>query len=495
MEIEEIIDFIMNLSSFGKQFFAFFVASCFLWLVWFLFTPSTPNFKGNGFRAFGIAYCCVILCTLQAAIPCLVLGGLMYKPIKEYVKNHIKDSEEYNTGKNLIDARLKNQELVKRKIHLETQLEHLSENKERLEKEIAKLNDRLVFQRKLDESKIMNAIAEKEREQNLQAKHVIALMETAKSNLSALPYMARIIADFDTRNLEIFARQLDWGDNQERKRKVRSLRELRKETAEMVAHYKEAEYKLAYAMEMFPALEDFFDTDSQDVPELKLSDLEEEGNHDRVRDYLSADEYCQLSSAERSQLALDRYRTSYRKSKWQVGRDYETYVGYRYESKGYHVDYYGIRNGLEDLGRDLIVTGNGQTLIVQCKYWSAKKVIREKHIAQLFGTTACYCYENNLPKNQVVGVLVTNITVSDTAKKFADYLGIRIAEQFPLGDYPCIKCNINRSAEGGTTYIYHLPFDQQYDTCVISGPGEFMAMTAAEAEEAGFRRAYRWHNK
>ena len=320
-------------------------------------------------------------------------------------------------------------------------------------------------------------------------------MEAAKSSLTALPYMAKIIADFDTRNLEILARQLDWGENQERKKKVRSLLELRRETADMLAHYKEAEYKLAYAIAMFPALADFLDADSQCIPELRLSDLTGESNQDRVRNYLSDEEYRKLPSAERNQLALDRYRASRRKTNWQIGRDYEMYVGYKYEQKGYRVDYHGVRKGLEDLGRDLIAVGKGQTLIIQCKYWSSSKTIHEKHITQLYGTMVCYCYENNLPRDQVLGVLVTNIKISDTARKFAEYLGIGIAEEFPLGEYPCIKCNINRSAEGKTTCIYHLPFDQQYDSCVISGPGEFMAMTTAEAEAAGFRRAYRWHSQ
>ena len=40
--------------------------------------------------------------------------------------------------------------------------------------------------------------------------------------------------------------------------------------------------------------------------------------------------------------------------------------------------------------------------------------------------------------------------------------------------------------------IYHLPFDQQYDRCIINEPGEFYASTVAEAEKAGFRRAMRW---
>ena len=36
--------------------------------------------------------------------------------------------------------------------------------------------------------------------------------------------------------------------------------------------------------------------------------------------------------------------------------------------------------------------------------------------------------------------------------------------------------------------------DQQYDTAIIEPhKGEFYAMTVAEAEKAGFRRAFRWH--
>ena len=54
---------------------------------------------------------------------------------------------------------------------------------------------------------------------------------------------------------------------------------------------------------------------------------------------------------------------------------------------------------------------------------------------------------------------------------------------------PRIKCNISRGGER----IYHLPFDQQYDTTVITpNTGELWAQTVAEAETAGFRRAWRW---
>jgi hypothetical protein len=41
--------------------------------------------------------------------------------------------------------------------------------------------------------------------------------------------------------------------------------------------------------------------------------------------------------------------------------------------------------------------------------------------------------------------------------------------------------------------IYHLPFDQQYDTTKVTKPrGEFYCATVQEAEDAGFRRAFRY---
>lgn len=317
--------------------------------------------------------------------------------------------------------------------------------------------------------------------------------DAARSNLLALPYMSAIIADFETRGLDILIDKLDWGHNQERAKKVKSLREIKKETAELLAHYKESEYQLEYAIQMFPALESFLNTDYRDIKDVHI-DLDTESSSDRVRDYLSPEEYAQLSSVQRNQLALDRYRDSHRKSNWQIGRDYELYVGHKYSLKGYAIDYYGSYNGLEDLGRDLIASKGNLRLIIQCKYWSSKKQIHEKHINQLYGTMVCYRFENNLPEECVRGILVTNITVSPTARKFAHYLGIEVVENFALGDYPCIKCNINYNECGELTKIYHLPFDQQYDSCKIDAPGEFYATTVAEAEQAGFRRAFRWHN-
>lgn len=80
--------------------------------------------------------------------------------------------------------------------------------------------------------------------------------------------------------------------------------------------------------------------------------------------------------------------------------------------------------------------------------------------------------------------------LSERAHEFARMLEITVEESVPLDDYPRIKCNI---AQSSGDRIYHLPFDQQYDTTVIEpARGELYAASVAEAEELGFRRAWRW---
>ena len=78
------------------------------------------------------------------------------------------------------------------------------------------------------------------------------------------------------------------------------------------------------------------------------------------------------------------------------------------------------------------------------------------------------------------------------AKRMAEYLGILYMENKEMGEYRCIKCNIGKDEFGNPTKIYHLPFDQQYDSTKINKRDEFMARTVAEAEAKGFRRALKW---
>jgi hypothetical protein len=127
---------------------------------------------------------------------------------------------------------------------------------------------------------------------------------------------------------------------------------------------------IKYYEALFPWLSDFV---GENIDELLVQALEQAGEEedDPVRIYLTQGEYEKLSSTERNQRALDRY-LSKKKTSWQIGRDYERYIGYLYEQKGFSVYYQGIEKGLEDLGRDLICKKGEQVEIIQCKYWKVE---------------------------------------------------------------------------------------------------------------------------
>ncbi len=264
---------------------------------------------------------------------------------------------------------------------------------------------------------------------------------------------------------------------------------------------------IKYYEALFPWLPEFVGEDLDELIEsVTHKEIQESAQDDPVMFYLTKGEYEKLSAAERNQKALDRY-WSKKKSSWEIGRDYERYIGYLYEQDGYSVYYKGIEAGLEDLGRDLIAKKNNEIRVIQCKYWAQHKTIHEKHICQLFGTTLKYWLEQKkiLQKNQaeflialikedeIRGVFVTSTSLSDVAKEFAVELGIQVREKFPFEEYPSIKCNVSkRTGEK----IYHLPMDQQYDRTVIEEErSECYVRTVAEAEKLGFRRAWRWRGE
>lgn len=228
--------------------------------------------------------------------------------------------------------------------------------------------------------------------------------------------------------------------------------------------------------------------DLPDQNDLQLfKEYTEEERQDEVINYLTKEEYRKLSSAARNQLALDRFWQR-PKSNWLLGKLYERYIGFLYEQKGFKVQYFGITERYEDLGRDLICTKGSEIHIVQCKNWSQFKTIYEKHIFQLFGTY--FEFKDKYPSAQVVPVFYSSTQLSEVARRIANALGIEVFEQFKFDRaYPCIKCNINPSTN---EKIYHLPFDQKYDDTKIDRKGEFYCATVAEAEAAGFRRAFRW---
>jgi len=264
--------------------------------------------------------------------------------------------------------------------------------------------------------------------------------------------------------------------------------ELKHMRAGMARELKLLQYQLASYEEYFPALVEYREAILDEVVDLRgeATQALQEVDPALALGYLSKDEYDALPPVEKFQRALDRY-WSRPKNNVQIGRMYERYVGYLYERDGWTVVFHGALKGFEDFGRDLICVRDGKTEIVQCKCWSGSKVIREKHIMQLFGTCVLYrlteCRPSTLP------VFATTTALSPEAEMVARELGIEVRHE-ALGRYPMVKCNVSQATG---ERIYHLPFDQQYDRVIIGNrPGEFYAETVAEAEEAGFRRAHRW---
>lgn len=265
------------------------------------------------------------------------------------------------------------------------------------------------------------------------------------------------------------------------------VREISSQKRTLQEQCKLLEYQLFLYESVFPWLSDFKEISADDLASVANIVAAPENEYSALKNWLSPQEYQTLSETDRLQLALDRY-SNRQKSNWQVGIEYERYVGYCYEQKGYKVRYFGATEGLEDMGRDLIVSKDKKLFVIQCKRWASEKTIHEKHIFQLYGTTILQVMEH--PECQVSGIFITTTSLSSLAKSCAKYLHIAVVEKFPLKPYPLIKCNISRDGDK----IYHLPFDQQYDRVIINpSDGDCYVSTVQEAESKGFRHAWRWH--
>ena len=284
------------------------------------------------------------------------------------------------------------------------------------------------------------------------------------------------------------------------------LRQIAKERREAEKAARQANYLLDYCRYLAPWLDDYIGLESAELDEIikeihsswekKEKDFDEEVKHHY------GPKYIDLTPSEKLQRKLDWYWGKPNKANWQIGRDYERYIGYLYEKDKWNVNFHGMK-GFEDLGRDLICKKGDIVHIVQCKYWAQGKVIHEKHIYYLLGTTIEYYLENFggtdklqlelfpelIKKRNVIPKLITTIEVSPKAEQAAKILGVTI-EKKPSQPFPSVKCNVARRTG---EKIFHLPFDQQYDTCTIEEEKlERYVENIAEAEDLGFRHAFRW---
>ena len=270
------------------------------------------------------------------------------------------------------------------------------------------------------------------------------------------------------------------------------VREVKKEKRELNKKLKILEYQLKTYEQYFPIIEDFKDYILEDDTFLIKSDgsVSQDEDYDPVQKFLKPEEFKKLPIDRKNQLALDRYLNKTH-TKLEIGRFYERYIGYLYEQEDWIVKFFGIIEGFDDLGRDLVCTKGNEIHIVQTKNWSKYKIIREKYLYQHFATTIHYQLQEKISKKvKVKPIFYATIDFSDMAKKVSKALNIQIKTEKLKKDYPMIKCNINPSTK---EKIYHLPFDQQYDKVIIgNNPGELYVKTVAEATKKGFRRAFRY---
>lgn len=302
------------------------------------------------------------------------------------------------------------------------------------------------------------------------------------------PWLATAVADLYSKYDQSLAKQLRSKAHPAHKASE-SVAQLAREKRALLIESKELRYQLDFLLSSVPWLEDFISLPVQQADPAFADGDPPSSEYEILRPYLSPNEFQALSRAEKYQLALDRWASHPGKSKFDIGVQYERYIGFLYEKDGYSVSFPGATLRLNDMGRDLIAVKGSTTLVIQCKRWSSFKEIHENAIFQLFGSVAHLRVEK--PDQEFVPVFYTTTAVSDVAIACAQTLGIEMHDNFPLADYPVVKCNISRATG---EKIYHLPFDLQYDRIQISyQEGECYASTVAEAEALGFRRAYKWH--
>lgn len=332
-----------------------------------------------------------------------------------------------------------------------------------------------------------------------------ALIALAKQKSAGFPYLADAWAEFLALRDKAAENHLRYKSHPAAKAAI-TIRQFASERREAIRAAKVSEYKLKLYEALFPWITQFTEEGIEDSY-IRIGSEGAEDTKDPATKRLSEGEYRSLSTTERNQRALDRYCARKNKTPWEIGRDYERYVGHLFESNGLSVTYMGALEGFDDLGRDLVIRGAKRIKIVQCKYWAQRKEIHEKHLFQLFGTAVEFALRNRLGGSydgfdlfgstglleEVEPVFYTSTKLTERSRAFARALGVTVYESCPLAEYPMIKCNVSRA---GQERIYHLPFDQQYDKVRVEPHrGECFVRTVVEAEKLGARRAFRWRGQ
>lgn len=105
-------------------------------------------------------------------------------------------------------------------------------------------------------------------------------------------------------------------------------------------------------------------------------------------------------------------------------KTYAEYVAARYRGKGYTVTTISNSNRLE---KYLKATKPGKCLLIQCVYTVSSPALNEASVVALYST---YIRLNNSYLTNTTPVLITNVSLTDEAKDFAEQLNITYKENY-----------------------------------------------------------------
>ena len=195
------------------------------------------------------------------------------------------------------------------------------------------------------------------------------------------------------------------------------------------------------------------------------------------------------STISEEQTALQAYFSA-PKNKQQLELEFVRYVGFLQEQAGYTVQYFPQGRWKDDTHFHLSATYGNTCLLIHCKRWDRSAFIRESTIMQIHVGASDYAKKH--PESNVIGVLYATCALSNAAAIAARRWEVEVRGDVPFSgpqSYPVIKCVKNQIGEK----VYYLPVDRNYDSVNVDfSAGDFYAYTAAEAEDSGFRYAYRW---
>ena len=278
------------------------------------------------------------------------------------------------------------------------------------------------------------------------------------------PWLAKVFSDYTELRAE---QRLSQIEKYTGTKTMNVLTEFKNKNTNLIKKCKELEYQLNFYNHLLPWIKELGITPIEIYEKLNhLNELEKEKYKQITKQALSDSENYKIN-----------------KENWELGLEFERFVGYLYELKGYIVEYTGAIYKFGDMGRDLIAKNTNETLIIQCKRWSNEYTIHEKHVFQLYGTKKLYELEHKF--ENVKAVFVATNTLTETAKNIAKNLNIEVQEHIKIINYPKIKCKITENGEK----LYFTPTDNYYDKLqMILSNGDLYVTTIKEAERLGFKK-------